>query len=99
MLFQPGQIEHFTAGTLRAFGHEERVAEHCFEQGWLNLAGRSPLPAPVIVFAALPVNPGIHQHISRATVETGYRFVRLNQAEIAESAYIQDRLVTGTLFK
>ncbi len=45
------------------------------------------------------MNPGIQQDIARAAVEAGYRFAGLNQAEVAETAYIQHRTVAGAFAK
>src|SRR5690606_6451424 len=89
----------FSAGALGALGHKEWIAEQIFQQQGFDFAAGSPLAVTIKVVAALLVYPRIQQNIPRATVETGYRFTGLDQAEIAEAANVQHGSVTGPLFK
>ncbi|MNN00160.1 hypothetical protein D3C81_1127440 [compost metagenome] len=96
---QPWQVEHFPAGTLRAFGHKERITEQCIQQHRFYVAAGSPLAVTVKVVAALLVNPGVQQHITWATVETGDRLAGPDKAEVAEAANVQHCAITSPLFK
>lgn len=78
---------------------KEWVAEQRVQQQRLNLTAGSPLAVAIVVFSTLGIDPGIQQDVTRATVEAGDRLVALDQAQVAETADIEDRALAAALIK
>ena len=56
----------------------------------LHLAACRPLTVLVVRQALVTLNPGVQQHIAWATIETMHRTFGFKQAEVAETANVQN---------